>query len=100
VDGLTDFDAFGHLPHHGRLAAGLAEAFFSGRPDAGESSGLHDQVLSVKTDTGRISAHHVVPCHTCARCTGAADSGEPSRPRVVDAVARLRERERGLHVDA
>jgi hypothetical protein len=50
----------GHLPHHVRLAVGLARQLLRLR-----EPGL---VLSANTVGSRISAHRTLGCHGCPRC--------------------------------
>lgn len=64
----------GYLPHHARMAAGLATQMLrgdlvpaaAGRP-AGPASGL---VATVRLLQERITVSPVVACHDCARCGG------------------------------
>ncbi|MCX4748198.1 TOMM precursor leader peptide-binding protein [Kitasatospora sp. NBC_01287] len=65
----------GHLPHHVRLAVGLAQQALRLR-----EPGL---VLSANTVGSRISAHRTVGCHGCPRC------GQQDRLGVDGAVARV-----------
>ncbi|MER5771051.1 TOMM precursor leader peptide-binding protein [Streptomyces sp. NPDC001985] len=65
----------GHLPHHVRLAAGLARQALRRR-----EPGL---VLSANTVGSRISAHRTLGCHGCPRC------GRRDRLGADGAVARV-----------
>ncbi|GGX15332.1 hypothetical protein GCM10010297_40950 [Streptomyces malachitofuscus] len=64
----------GHLPHHVRLAVGLAQQVLRLR-----EPGL---VVSANTVGGRISAHRTLACHGCPRC------GRQDRLGADGAVAR------------
>ncbi|WP_405778320.1 TOMM precursor leader peptide-binding protein [Streptomyces sp. NBC_00859] len=65
----------GHLPHHVRLAVGLAQQALRLR-----EPGL---VLSVNTVGSRISAHRTLGCHGCPRC------GQQDRLGADGAVAEV-----------
>jgi hypothetical protein len=62
----------GYLPHHARVAAGMAELAL-GRSSVGVGSTFH--VL-----TGKTGINLVVACHGCARCRPPHRAGQPSRP--------------------
>ncbi|MFD5315844.1 TOMM precursor leader peptide-binding protein [Streptomyces sp. NPDC127098] len=65
----------GHLPHHVRLAVGLAQQALRLR-----EPGL---VLSANTVGGRVAAHRTLGCHGCPRC------GQLDRLGADGAVARV-----------
>jgi bacteriocin biosynthesis cyclodehydratase domain-containing protein len=61
----------GYLPHHARIAAGLAElALRRGLPDqcGGRDASVVGEAYAVSLLTGQTSAHRVIACHGCTRC--------------------------------
>ena len=95
-DGDADYGSFGHLPHHARLAAGLANSFLAAaRP--GSASRFAATVVSARLATGKITTSRVVPCHFCERCADPAETAGASAALLAGAVARLRERGQRAH---
>jgi bacteriocin biosynthesis cyclodehydratase domain-containing protein len=69
----------GYLPHHARIAAGLAAMVLRrGLPvlEPGDPSVL-GEVSTVNVLTGATATHHVIPCHRCARCRPEDRVGTP-----------------------
>jgi bacteriocin biosynthesis cyclodehydratase domain-containing protein len=90
-DDDADYGPFGHLPHHARLAAGLADTILAA-VRAGSVSRFAGRVTSARLATGTITTSHVVPCHFCDRCAGSADTAQATTARIAGVVARLRGR--------
>lgn len=73
------FGPAGFLPHHARLAAGVAEQFLRAAtmmPAVDRPSGS-GEVVTVDLVTSRLTTGRVVPCHDCSR-HAAADARSPS----------------------
>jgi bacteriocin biosynthesis cyclodehydratase domain-containing protein len=67
----------GFLPHHARLAAGIAGSAVAGLiTGAGQQQGQPEpgQVMTIRLLAGDVLVSHVVACHGCDRCGGPVPS--------------------------
>jgi bacteriocin biosynthesis cyclodehydratase domain-containing protein len=78
----------GHLPHHARTAAGLADAALR-RGLAGDPA-MPGRVTVTHLSTGALATHRVVGVHGCPRCAVAVPTpGPAARSGLAAVVARF-----------
>jgi bacteriocin biosynthesis cyclodehydratase domain-containing protein len=93
----------GYLPHHARIAAGVAGQLIRGRPAGGLVQGVGQgaaamagQVTTIRLLNGSMSVSPVIACHDCDRCGGPA--GPAGRlDAVISAAVAGRRRPAGQH---